>query len=180
MNFQQKKLLTTNYSLPTKAGYSLPEMLIYVAILSVVSLLIINTVLSYTKGYKNLVVSRKIDHSALDIMERITLEIRSGTQVDAVNSVFDTNPGVLSLVSNVGGVQTVKKFYVDNGMIKLDVGGVYFGPLTLSNATITNLVFRKVDSSISNAIKIDMTVSSTSGGVTKTKTYHTTVILKTI
>ena len=161
-------------------GYSLAEMIIYIAILSIVSILVINTVLSFTRGYRDVMALRMIDHSSLDVMERITRDIRSATQIDNVNSVFGTNPGVLMLVSTVNGVSTVTKFYLEKGIIKLDINGSYFGPLTLFNTTVNSLVFTKLDSGISNAVKIDMTVSSTAGGVTKTKTYHSTIVLRGI
>ena len=161
-------------------GYSLVEMVIYIAILSIVSILVINTVLSFTKGYRDVMALRMIDHSSIDVMERMTRDIRSATQIDNGNSVFGTNPGVLVLVSTVNGVSTVTKFYLEKGIIKLDINGSYFGPLTLSNTTVNSLVFTKLDSGISSAVKIDMTVSSTAGGVTKTKTYHSTIVLRGI
>jgi len=175
LNFKPRKLINTK----TK-GYSLVEMIIYVAILSVISFLVINTTLSFTRGYRDIVALRIVDHSGIDVMERITRDIRLSTQIDDTNSIFNTNPGVLSLIYTTGGVSTVTKFYLEGGIVKLDINGVYFGPLTLSSATVSSLVFTKLSGGISNAVKIDMTVSGTVGTVTKTKTYHSTVILRAI
>ena len=170
MNFQKK--------FAGKSGYSLIEMIIYIAVLSVVSFLIANTLLSFVGGYRNILAMRKIDNSAIDVMERITREIHFSTQIDDGNSVFGTNPGVLTLVRTVDGNSTTTKFYLQNGVVKIDVDGIYLGPLTLFDTTVDCMEFNKTSGQISDAVKIDLTVSGTSGTVTKTKSYHSTVVLK--
>ncbi len=73
---------------------------------------------------------------------------------------------------------TIKKYYLSDGVIKMNVDGNYFGPLTLSNASTTSLKFTKLTTSVSTAVKIDMTIAATIGGITETKSYHSTVIIK--
>jgi competence protein ComGC len=165
-------------SLKLKSGYSLVEMVIYVAIISVISIVIVNMLLSFSQSYRNLTVLRLIEHSGTDSFERMVRDISAANSVDTGNSIFNSNPGVLTLVASYGGNSTTTKFYVQNGILKVDVNGSYFGPLTVSNTSISNLVFTLLDSGISNAIKIDMTLVATSGPVTKTKTYHSTILLK--
>jgi type II secretory pathway pseudopilin PulG len=159
-------------------GYSLVEMIIYISVLSIISILSINTILSFTRSYRDLGALRIVEHSGTDAMERMTRDIRSASSIDMANSSFGTNPGILSIITTVDGVSTVKKFYVQDNIIKVDVGGTYFGPLTLSNASVTSLTFRQLNSGISDAVKIDMTISGTVGEITKTNTYHSTIILK--
>jgi type II secretory pathway pseudopilin PulG len=161
-------------------GYSLVEMLIYVAILSIITFVLANTVLSFTRSYRDLASLRIVDHSGIDAMERMTRDIRASYAVDTANSILGTSPGVLTLLSTINGVTKTTKFYLNNGVIKVDVNGSYFGPLTLQKATINNLVFNVLDSGISKAVKVDMTVSAALGTTTKTKKYHSTIILKGI
>lgn len=159
-------------------GYSLVEMLIYVAILSLVSIVIINMLLSFTQSYRIVTALRIAEHSGIDSMERMTRDIRAASSVNTANSTLGSNPGVLTLNSTVNGSATVTKFYLQNGILKLDVNGSYFGPLTLSNASTTNLVFRVLDNGVSNAVKVDMTIQVLVGGVLRTKNYHSTIILR--
>ena len=161
-----------------KSVYSLVEMLIYVSILSVISFLMVSTVLSFIGSYRQLVALRIVEHSGIDAMEKMTRDIRAGTTIDTVNSTFGTNPGVLTLITTANNVSTTTKFYLQNGIVKVDINGSYFGPITSSTASTTSIVFTKLNSSISNAVKIDMTVSATVGTTSRTKTYHSTVILK--
>ncbi len=156
------------------SGFSLVETIIYVAILAIISVVMINMLLSFTQTYKTIVALRAAEHSAVGSMERITREIRSASGVDTGNSTLGTSPGVLTLTS----IATTTKFYASSGVLQMDVNGTFFGPLTLSNATVNNLVFRLLDNGVSQAVKIDLTITGTVGTVTKTKTYHSTIILR--
>ncbi len=156
-----------------KSGFSLIETIIYVAILGVISVVMINMLLSFTQTYKTVVALRAAEHSAISSMERITREVRAAGSVDTGVSTLGTSPGVLTLTS----IATTTKFYVSSGVLRMDINGTYFGPLTLSNTTINSLIFRLLDNGFSQAVKIDLTITGTVGNVSKTKTYHSTIIL---
>jgi prepilin-type N-terminal cleavage/methylation domain-containing protein len=159
-------------------GFSLIEMLIYLAILTVVFVVIVNTILSFTGSYRTLSAYRIVEHSAISSFERMTRDIRGATNINAAQSTFDTNPGVLSLTSTIGSVSTTTRFYVDNNTLKVDVNGVYIGPLTTSNVAVTNLTFSRLIGSTTEAVKIDMTLQGTSGPATTSNNYHVTVVVK--
>lgn len=160
-----------------KNGYTLVEIVIYLAILSVFFIIIVNSILSFTKPYREILALRVIERSGLDVMERVTRDIRSASSVDTANSILGTSPGVLVLNSLHNSV-TSTKFYIDSGVLKVDVNGVYQGPLTTGGVSITNLVFYHLSNSVSSAVKIDMTLQITVGSTTKIKKYYSTVILK--
>lgn len=161
-----------------KKGYTLVEMVIYVALMSIISLLIVNTVLSFTKSYRNVSTLRAVESSALDTLERLSRDVRNATSINDGSSTFGSNPGVLTLIQTSATVSTTTRYYVENGVMKVDVNGVYVGPLTTRGTTVQSIVFRKLDNGVSTGVKIDMTVSATSGTITRTKSYHTTILLK--
>lgn len=166
------------YSTKFTKGYTLIEMVIYVSLLTVIFVLSVNMLLSFSNSYRTLSALRVAEHSALDAMERISRDIHSATSVDSGNSTLGTSPGVLTLITTSNSVSTTTKFYIQNGVLKVDVNGVYFGPLTLISASTTSLTFGLLSNTGGNAVKVDMTVEATIGTVTKSKTYHTTVILR--
>src|SRR3989344_9398076 len=161
-----------------KGGYSLIEVIIYVGILTLVSIVVLNLLFSFTQSYKTLAALRAVEHSAIDAMERMTREIRASTAVVVAQSTFGSSPGVLTISSNSSGISKTVKFYLDSGILKMDIDGSYFGPLTSSNTTVSSLTFYNLTSTNSSAVKLDMTVSATVSDVTQTKIYHTTVVLK--
>ncbi len=161
------------------SGYTLVEMIIYVALLAIISVLMVSTLISFTKSYRTLAALRITDDTAISAMERMTRDARAATAIDSVHSLFGTASGILTLIASSSvNTATTTKFYLQNGLVKMDVNGAYYGPLTASNASTTALTFTKLSTSISGAIKIDMTVSATVGTSTKIKTYHDTIILK--
>src|SRR3989344_843824 len=159
-------------------GYTLIEMIIYVSVLAIITIVIANTMISFSKSYHDLSALHIVDRSGVDAMERITRDIRAAISIDSANSTFGSSPGVLTLVTTSNSVSTTTKFYIQNNLLKVDINSLYHGQLTISNASVSSLVFNKIDSGTSKAVKVDMTVSATVGNVTKTKTYHSTIILK--
>ncbi len=153
-------------------GFSLVEMLIYVTLLATILLLVINTVLSFSSSYRQLAALRAAEHSGIDAMERITRDIRQASSADT------SIAGALTLVATSNSVSTTTRFYVQNNVLNVDINGTYYGPLTTSNASVTNITFTLLTNSTSKAVKVDMTVQGISGTVTKTKTYHSTIVLK--
>lgn len=158
-----------------KKGYSLVEMLVYVSLLTMISIIVIQTMMSFSISYKELLAMRRVEHSALDAMERMTYSIRRAATIDTINSILGTSPGILTLTQNIATTPITTKFYVENGVLKMDIDGTYFGPLTGSNISVTDISFSSFDSGISKAIKIEMTISGTAGEVRKLKTYHSLV-----
>jgi hypothetical protein len=133
---------------------------------------------SFSNSYRRLTALRTVERSATESFERMTRDIRGASSVDLTASTINSHPGILTLVTSNSGVSTTTKFYLDNGTFKVDVNGIYIGPLTTSNVTVTNLTYQVLTSTYTTAVKIDMTLEGTSGGVTVVKSYHTTVILK--
>ncbi|GEM_PF-2857805 len=160
----------------TKFGFSLVEMLIYVSVLSVIFLVIVNTSLSFVGSYRTLSALRAADHGGIDALEPITRAIRGAdTIVGTGNSLTlsETNSGIATttLFSLVGG--TINETVTVNGVQNNSLSG----PLTASDVNITALTFTALATSTASAVKIDMTTQATSGTVTKTKNFHSTVVL---
>lgn len=158
-------------------GFTLVEMIIYIAVIGLMFSVTTNTIVSFTQSYRHLSVLRSLDRSAITILERMTRDIRNANSINTGQSVFVTNPGILSVVHTSGSLSTTTRYYTQSGQMRLDVNGAYVGPLTLNNATVSNLVFQQMTGT-STAIRIDLTLQATSGGVTRTKPFHATVILK--
>jgi type II secretory pathway pseudopilin PulG len=163
-----------------KKGYSLVEMLIYISILSIFSVALINSLVSFSKSYREVTTIRLLERVGIDSMERISRDIKRASTVDMLNSVFNTSSGVLSLVETYNGNSTTTKFYLDNNVLKVDVNGVYEGPLTSSLVRVTSLIFYSFAGTNSSGVKFEITLQTGSGGNLKTKKYISSSILRGI
>jgi type II secretory pathway pseudopilin PulG len=153
-------------------GYSLIEMIVYVTLISVIFLLIVNTLLSFSSSYRQLEANRLLEHTAIDTLERLSRDIRNA------NTITVNGTGDITLTQSTGSISTTTRIYLQSGDVKLDINGTYFGPLCVRNSQVTNLTFTLATSSEANAVKIDMTVQASSGSVIRTKQFHSTVIAK--
>jgi type II secretory pathway pseudopilin PulG len=168
-----------NKNLKRNKGISLVEMIVYVAILSAVFVLVINTLLIVSRSYKAIKLSNDVNNSASISLERLTREIKLSNSVNTTSSILDSNPGrlVLNTVDEFNA-PLVLDFYIVDGTLALDKNSVLFGVLTRDNIEVTNLIFRYITSSTSEAVKIEMELTGTEGNKTKIENFYTSAVLR--
>lgn len=156
---------------PKSKGFTLVEMLMYAGILAIILIVIFNIILSFMNSYRTLSALSSMESSATTAMERLTRDIRNSTSA----TVSGMGSSTLTLVSETG-VNT--QFYLQGETLHVGVNNVDLGPLTASTVNVTGLTFNVLNSTNSKAVKIDLTLESTSGTAVQTKNYHDTIILK--
>lgn len=156
-------------------GYSLLEMIIYIAILALLLVVIISLTISITVSARGIKASKLVENSGIFALERIVRETRLASTVNGT-SVFGTNPGTLSLTT--GTTTRTVDFYVSSGQIYVRENGVVQGALTEASTTVTNLTFNLITSSSSQAVKTTITIQSGSGSTLKQKSFYATTILR--
>ena len=104
-------------------AFSLPEIIVYVAIFSIIILAITRTVLVVSKSFELTRAQRIIDASALSEYDRFGKEIKNATSVNTANSIFNASPGSLSLTvgSGLGASQIIRRFYLLDGKIEVSI-----------------------------------------------------------
>ena len=157
-----------------KAGFSLIESLIYIAIIAVMAVLVVNVLLMTTKSYNSLKISRDINNSALTTLERITREIKTASDIDIAQSTFYVHPGKLTVSTS----SAITEFYLGNNILKIRENSVDMGSLIQQGSSVDNLVFRMLDNGTTKGIRIEMTISNTRGNLTKTKKFYSFAVLR--
>ena|SRR3989344_2174962 len=159
-------------------GLTLVEMIIYTAIVSLLTLTVVNSIIQLNTAYRQFKVVRTIGQSATFSMERISREIRGASSVDIGQSILDVNPGVLQLKQVTGGVTRLVKFYLDGDIIKISENDVEEGPLTSNRASVTNLVFRLIVTPNSEAVRVEMTISASTNSYSKSEKFYDTIVIR--
>lgn len=168
-----------NKIIKNNRGSSLVELLAYIFLLSIIVLVLTQTIVAMISSYRNIKIVRLIENSAMLSMERITREIRNAVSVDVGNSILGLSPGKLTLNSNdsAGTVKTVE-FYLENLLIKVEENNVYQGPLSNQNTSVTSLIFDHMQSGESESVRVQMQIQATSSGRVITHNFYDTVILR--
>ena len=160
-------------------GFTLIEMLVYIALVAIIIGALVNTLVVLAQSYKQVLASRTLDSSALLSLDRMTSVIRSSGSIDFSNTTLNSSAGVLTLnAHDANGAAYTAKFYVQDGVIHMDTNGVFEDRLTSSSTAVTSLMFRYIDTPVSDAVRIELTLAADVNGYNKVENYYTTAILK--
>lgn len=164
-----------------KKGFSLIEIIVYMAIFGIISLFTVNIIFTTVKAYSNFKITKDLKNSAEISLERMSREIRLANDLDVSKSVLTVSPGKIYLNTvdfDTNSVKTIE-FFASGGALSIVQNGLMEGYLTSSSTEVMNLVFREiVSSTTSKAIKIEMELKARKGGFEKSKKFYTTAILK--
>ena len=168
-----------NSSIFSRRGFSLIEMVVYIALLAILTVLAVNMTLSMTRAFADLRVSRDINSSATTLFERITRDIRGAYDVDVAGSVLGTNPGDLLLdTKDSSGTNMTVEYFVSNGSVHIKENGVDQEAIMSASTQAVSFVVREAVSTNSKAVKVEVTLSATRGDITKQRNFYTTVVLR--
>jgi type II secretory pathway pseudopilin PulG len=128
-------------------GFTLLEMLLYLGFMSIV--LVAATVLlaefSVTARVRT-AAWQEVERNAHFALNRVAVEVREASSLNPGDSVFDTNPGRLSLgLSDMTRNPTV--FYVDDGTLYVQQGSDTALALTSSKIDVKEFTIQDVSSS---------------------------------
>ena len=162
----------------SRVGFSLIEMLIYITILSVIMIIVVNTMILMTGTMRTLRVSKELNTGVINSLSKIENEIIKAQSVDETASVFDSVLGKLVLDSPLVGGGTEKvEIYLQGGVVKINRAGSYIGDLTGENTVVNGLVFKKSGSPTS-LLKVEVSLTTSVGEKTKGETFYTSANLR--
>ncbi len=162
-----------------KKGFGLIEIIIYIAIFTAISILVINSFIVILSSFNTTNMNRKLLESSSTVMERVSREIRKAKNIDIANSTLGSTPGVLQLNTTDGaGNNATIKFIVASQTLNLYRNNNLIGNLLNQDVSITNLVFRRIQTANGEAVKVEMTLRYSSGHNTKSENFYDTIVLR--
>ncbi len=151
-----------------KSGSTVLELLFYIALFSVMSLVVINSMITMTKSFKETTIQAELTLSGA-VMERLSREIR---QANSITSISTSD-----LVLNTGTNKTIE-FLLSGLNLQLIENSVLTGNLNPQNISINNLVFTKVNTLKSQAVKVSFTIKSNDDVLARTYDFYDTIVLR--
>ena len=146
------------------SGFTLLELLIYVAIVAAVMLMISSTFFSLSKGQNQNQARSEVNSNVRFAIEKISQDLFSASGVSTPGSAGATST---SLVMTISGVTTT--YCIANSAIFRQTGGAACGassePITASTVTATGMLFTRLENtnSVLNktivSIQADVTAS---------------------
>lgn len=176
----KSRYLIFNIQYSPRKGFTLVEMIIYIAFFAMFSTLALQATIIVMNSFYRLRLTQNVNQSATVALERLSREIRNAYDFDVTQSTFETNPGRLMLnTKDAGGANTTTEFYMSTGnQLGLKEGGIDKGMLVTKNVTLTNLVFHPIATTNSKAIKIEATLQDSRGSAIQTVKFYDTIVLR--
>ena len=145
-----------------KKGFTLIEIIIYVALLAIIVLAAVDIVLVSARSVSEVRVERRIFTAGEGAMETIIRDIKQATDVIPASSTFGTSPGALALriPQNPGSSTIITRIFSlsFDRLQKSDDGASEF--LTPPEAKITSLIFWNLATTTSSLVSVKMTIRS--------------------
>lgn len=158
----------------TKQGYTILELLFYIAFFSVLSLVVINAMIAMSSSFKETAIHSRLAQGG-NIMERISREIRSSVNINSISAtdlVLDSK--------DEAGVSKTVEFLLNGSDIQLLENGVLIGNLNNPNLLVTNLSFTQIDTNKSKAVKISFSIRAVDDLSLRVEDFYDTVVLRGI
>jgi type II secretory pathway pseudopilin PulG len=149
-------------------GFSLIEMLVYLAILMIVVGASLTLLFTLDDRIREQRANQLVVQSAQSTLEHILSSVRAADVVNTVGSTLNTTPGVLALTQGA----TTTTYAIVNGDISVTRNGVSLGSLTDEAVTVSQLRFFSYDNGDTEFVRVVFTLSAQVGDTTVTKTYR--------
>ena len=164
-----------------KRGFSLIEIVIYVAILATLSVLAINTILTMTSTFSKARIVRRITADADGALERIVREIRLASALNLGASSLGIDPAHIVLSSarsHSDSAATVKDIGVVSGRLRLQEGSDPAVFLTSPQTRVTRFQAFRMATTRSEALKLELTFEAGAGRNLVQRNFYSTAILR--
>ncbi|OGY25415.1 MAG: hypothetical protein A2Z24_02900 [Candidatus Woykebacteria bacterium RBG_16_44_10] len=159
---QSSKFKVQNYLKTDSKGFTLIEMLVYAALLAIVSMVLVSFFIQVVNVTETSRRARESLDNARRSLDVIGQEIKHGVNVYTPTSTLGSSPGQLSLETTrdkpVGETSTYVDFYLDAGGIYLKREGPGAQLVTSEKVRVTNLVFTLLNSTTGTpAVRVELT-----------------------
>jgi hypothetical protein len=155
-----------------KQGYSVLELVFYVSLVAVLSIALINSILTMMKSFKLTTQYSQIQDGGA-IMERMSREIRQSLDINSLTSTSLT----LDTVDDTGTSKTIQ-FLQSGTNLQLLENTTLTGNLNSPGILVNSLSFTPITTAHGQAVKISMGLVSTSDTAAQVYNFYDTVVLR--
>jgi type II secretory pathway pseudopilin PulG len=166
-----------------KSGFSIVEIIIYFGLLAVISTLVTTNIISLFKNYNIARSNQEIEYNAINIIDKLTRDVRDAKNINIADSSFAVAEGSVSLniasTTNNTASNTIK-FYLNNNKVKYMKDGVDFGNISTNAVNVSNFKIYYISASSTEAIKVELTLDTVPhlNSTSISKNFYTTILLR--
>lgn len=156
-----------------KDGYAILELVFYIALFVVISLVVINAMITMGRSFRETSIQAGLAQAG-NIMERISREIRASYDIDVASTSTDLK---LKTTDGTGALKTEELLF-SSPNVQLIENNVLTGNLNTPNIVVMALTFTQITTVKSKAVKIVLTIKSANDVSGRTENFYDTVVLR--
>ncbi len=161
------------------SGTSLIELLIYTGILVLIVSAVGSTTLALSRIYRTIVAEQTVEEAGHVALERILRETRDAVSINAGSSDFATTTGRLTLNAIDENEDAIElQFYLSGQTLRLREDAADLGPLVSGDARVTRFYLTSITTTLSQAVKVEMTVESGTSTSYRSKNFYGTAVVR--
>ena len=161
-----------NFIQKTKSGYTLVEMLFYITLFCILAIVVINSLITMTKAFKETSIQSDLVQSS-GIMERISREVRQAYGISSIS----TSDLKINTTDDANNIKT-ERFLLSGSDVQFFDNDVLTGNLNTTNIQVTALTFTQITTTAGKAIKIVLSVKSTRDTAGRVENFYDTAVLR--
>ena len=150
-------------------GFTMVEMLVYLAIFTVVSTASVGFLISLDEFVGQYKLETALYRSGTNVMEQILLSIRQADEVDLLNSTFNL-PATGKLTVEHSASSTA--FVLNAGALDWTVDGVDLGDMTMDEVVVDGFSVYHYPLTKGEFVRVKLSLTATVGTVTKSITLY--------
>lgn len=165
-----------NITRKSVSGFSIIEIIIYLAIFTILSIVVINSFIVVLASFSTIRTNHDLLDSGSVAIDRISHEIRQAKNIDLVNSNFDSDTSTLYL-NSTDGLHNVVFSKIGN-TLDISKDGDSVGNLLTQNIYLNKLIFSHIVTVKSEAVKIEIEIEDTRSKIIRKEKFYNTVVLR--
>ena len=155
-----------------KQGYAILELLFYVVFFSILSLVVINAMITMARVFRETAVYGELGQNGV-IVERIVREIRQSYDINSISA----SDLVLNSTDAVGANKTVR-FLLSGTNLQFFENAIFIGNLNTPNIIVTGLTFTQITTVKSKAVKVALSFRSSNDKLNRVQNFYDTIVLR--
>ena len=130
------------------SGYAIVELLFYIALFALLTLAVINGMITMTRAFRETTIQSELLQSG-NIIERISREVRQAYDIGSI-----TATDLVLNTKDAGGADKTVEFLLSGSNLQLIENSVLTGNLNTSNISVNGLTFTQIATAKGKAVKI--------------------------
>jgi type II secretory pathway pseudopilin PulG len=145
-------------------GFSMVEMLIYIFLVTILTVVVVNSLIFMSKSFSGLNNEKMVAQSGNNFLNRFSYEVRQATGLSVINNSLTLTGGAVGPI--VFATSTAGQLTLNNEVI------------SFAGVTATKLQFKQLKNNVSQGVAVEITLVSGSGSSTRSQNFQLTTMLR--